>query len=121
MRAWHEIEADLRRETPGRSVRTPDDFWSDFRAHASLRVQERAAPAPARFLAPRWAVAAAALAVVAALLTALPLHRALPAGNRILALNISAAHQGVIIMNDRAGGTILWIDCDEPARPGGVL
>jgi hypothetical protein len=115
MATWKDIEQELKRVAPPVAPRPPEAFWEDFTARASLRPRTvECAPARPVF-GVRWALAAAAGLLLLAGSSILFLNPAshVPLTNDILALTVAAPHRAVLIMNDQAGGTILWVDCEE--------
>ena len=118
--SWQEVREGLAQQGVTRPARNAGDFWSDFKARARLTVQEDVALNEVRRIPWfRLAYATAAVVVVAAIGLLLLPTQGLPVGNRIKSLEVIASHSGVIIMNDnKAGGTILWIS-DLKANEGG--
>jgi hypothetical protein len=106
---WKQIRGVLAEQQVAGAMRSPDAFWSDFRARARLMRQEQ----PGSVL--RWQSLPLRLAYAAALVAVLAAGLALMiprvnAVNRIKALEVVASHSGVIIINDDTHrGTILWI------------
>jgi len=106
---WKQIRGTLAEQRVAGALRSPDAFWSDFRARARLMRQEQPGSVPRWQPLPlRMAYAAALVAVVVGGL-ALMIPK-VNAANRIKSLEVVASHSGVIIINDEAyRGTILWI------------
>ena len=108
---WDDIEKELRNR-PQQNVGAADAFWSDFRERVKDEPRNESVPEPIAI--GRWlAVAAAAAAVLVAVLPLrpAPVETAMRiASTEVKSVDVVASHGGVIIMtNEDAGGTVLWI------------
>lgn len=104
---------DALREEGTPPPREAPDFWSDFRARATMVRQDEAVPA-GRFHLPvpvmRWAAGLAVAAVAAVVLVvAMPSPQA--NAGVVRSLEISEPYESVMILQDaKAGGTIIWVE-----------
>jgi hypothetical protein len=108
-------------------------FWQDFRARASLTVQQAAEPAPARggaALSLRWAAAALALLLlVAAIATLRPSISPRQVAAVVVApppaelskveeVEVLSDYSSVMIVEDAEnGGTVIWVASADTAAP----
>lgn len=113
-RQWSEIRADLRKQAVTRSAPAANEFWTDFRARARLRAQDRPATMPPALpLFRRWAIASAgALTVALLLLTGILVSSRGTTGgfSQMDSLQVDAPYSGVLMMNDEdTQSTTVWI------------
>jgi hypothetical protein len=111
--SWTRIKEALRQVPPPMVSPAPAaEFWADFKARA--RMYPPLAPAPEFVPNPlvmRWAMAAAAVLVLAGVLVGGALLRGGNGGGTVIkSLDVVASHSAVLIMSDEAPhATILWI------------
>ena len=119
MKHRKEFEEAFGRLRPAKAIRSADDFWSDFRARVSLRVQDTVSSESAR-PGLRWALATACVTLVVFGAFSHSWGAGPRAGlNSVRSLEVDAAHSAVFIMNDApTKSTILWVVYDEDIRKG---
>ena len=105
--------SDLKRKemtTQNTEMCNADEFWSDFKARASLRVQNHQT-APQRRLGNTWLLAGAC-AIALFVITGSYIINTKPSSTYsvIKSLEIVASHSAVLIMKDESrDSTMLWI------------
>lgn len=118
--SWTEIRSDLRKSAAVKVTPAAGEFWSDFRARARLRAQDR--PETTTILSPwrRWTLASAGGLIAALLvLTGILMLRPRSSGefSQMESLQIDAPHSAVLMMNDEdTQSTTVWIldlDADD--------
>ena len=121
---WNKVRGTIATEQSGPPPTDGNEFWSDFKARASLANQESVADAPLHGSF-HWVVAARALAGV--VLFAIMIAGAVfyvasreEGPNAVEYVEVIASHGGVLIMNDEeSDGTILWVVDMELEDQGG--
>ncbi len=116
---WNGVKDHLRAREGAPPPAPREVFWEDFRARARL-VRQDGLGVPAAAHPWRWVYAgAAAVAMVAIAIIAMPWRTMPTSPSAIKSLEVVAPHSGVIIMNDDSGrGTILWITGLGDGRSG---
>ncbi len=112
-RSWREIEEGLRAQRPEKQMSSSEDFWSDFRARASLRSQQTAMPLPVSHVPVMLRWAAAALVVAAVVWRGMYVFSGDTSGvaPSVESWEVVAPHGAVVIISDEATqATMMLVD-----------
>ncbi|MFO7870942.1 MAG: hypothetical protein R6V03_05865 [Kiritimatiellia bacterium] len=109
-RLWKEIRQGLKDMKTEASPKSPEVFWEDFRARASLRNRETAVERE-HFPVLRWAAATVFAIVAVSAAVILPGVMREDTGVSVVnSIEVTAQHSGIVITRDEPGeGTVVWV------------